>query len=155
MLALLTTPHAYRKLQAEVDGYYADKPDDHIISYPDTKSLPYLQATIREGLRLWPPSSGLLSKEVPKGGDTLHGYYLPEGTEIGQCMAGIGKQREVWGEDADVFRPERWSEAKGEVLERMQLASDIVFSSGKYLCLGKSIAWMETSKFFAEVCLSH
>lgn len=80
---------------------------------------------------------------MPRGGDTLHGYFLPEGTEVGQCMVGIGRQPEVWDADADVFRPERWFEVSPDKLQAMQMASDIVFSSGKCLCLGKSVAWME------------
>ena len=80
-----------------------------------------------------------------------------------------------------MFRPERWLEAAsfaasasslegetgkdgkegkdgggegdgGKRLKEMQAANDIVFSSGKYLCLGKSIALMEIGKFFCEVC---
>jgi cytochrome P450 len=152
MLALLTNPPVYAKLQAEIDAYYADRPDDHIISYSDTKTLPYLQAVIREGMRLWPPAAGLMTKEVPKGGDVLHGHFLPEGTEVGQIMVGIGRQPEVWGPDAEVFRPERWFNLDPEKREEMVMASDINFSAGKYLCLGKSVALMEIGKLLAEVC---
>jgi cytochrome P450 len=151
MLALLTNPPVYAKLQAEIDAYYADKPSDHIISYSDTKSLPYLQAVIREGMRLWPPAAGLMTKEVPKGGDVLHGHFLPEGTEVGQIMVGIGRQPEVWGPDAEVFRPERWFDVDPGKREEMVMASDINFSAGKYLCLGKSVALMEIGKFLSEL----
>jgi len=157
LLGLLTNPHTYRKVQEEIDAYYAKKGagkggDDGVISYSDAKSLLYLQGAMREALRIWPPPAGLFSKEVPKGGDTVHGYFLPEGTEIGQSMYGIGRQESLWGPDADVFRPERWLEASPEKLQEMQTANDLVFSSGKYLCLGKPVALMEMSKFFVEVC---
>jgi cytochrome P450 len=152
MLALLTNPPVYSKLQAEIDAYYADKPSDHIISYSDTKTLPYLQAVIREGMRLWPPAAGLMTKEVPKGGDILHGHFLPGGTEVGQIMVGIGRGPELWGADAEVFRPERWLDVEAEKREEMVMASDINFSSGKYLCLGKSVALMEVGKLLSEVC---
>ncbi len=156
LLALLSTPEAYRKLQAEIDAYYSDKlrhdtNAERIISYSDAKSLSYLQAAMREGLRLWPPSAGLFTREVPKDGDTIHGYYLPPGTEIGQCLYGIGRSQSLWGPDADIFRPERWLEADPDRLQEMKTANDLVFSSGKYLCLGKPIALMEMSKFFVEV----
>ena len=49
----------------------------------EAKALPYLQACIKEGLRLFPPTSALLSKRVPPGGDTLNGVFLPGGTDIG------------------------------------------------------------------------
>lgn len=156
MLCLLTTPSAYRKVQAEIDAYYATKQQgsENIISFTDAKQhLPYLQAVIREAFRLWPPSAGLFSKQVPEGGDTIHGYYLPTGTEVGQSMAGVGRYPGIFGSvDAHIFRPERWLEATPEAFEEMQAAVDLVFSAGKYVCLGKQIAWMELLKFFVEVC---
>ena len=154
LLALLSTPLAYRKLQAEVDAYYAAKGNadaDGIISYGDAKSLKYVQAAIREGLRMWPPSVGLFSKLVPESGDTLHGLYLPPGTEIGQSVYGIGRSTKTWGPDADIYRPERWLEASPDKFAEMTTACDFVFSSGKYLCLGKPVAFMEMSKVFVEV----
>ena len=67
-------------------------------------------------------------------------------------MVGIGRGPELWGADAEVFRPERWIDVEGERREEMIMASDINFSSGKYLCLGKSVALMEVGKLISEVC---
>ncbi|KAM7185862.1 Cytochrome P450 [Naviculisporaceae sp. PSN 640] len=169
LLSLLTTPSAYRKLQAEIDAYYSTHSEE-IVPYsafkassdPTESSFPYLLAVLREALRLWPPSAGLFSKQVPNnGGDTLHGLYLPPGTEIGQCMMGMGRYPDVFGTDEDdvnSFRPERWMEAAemdkhdgGNRYERMVGAAELVFSTGKYVCLGKHIALMELGKFFVEV----
>ena len=157
LLSLLTTPAAYRKVQAEIDAYFArttpasDTGGSSVISYADVKTLTYLQAAIREAMRIWPPSAGLFTKEVPKNGDTLHGYYLPPGTEVGQSMMGVGRVASIWGLDAAIFRPERWLEADPDRLDEMQSAVDLVFSSGKYACLGKHVAMKELSKLLAEV----
>lgn len=153
LLGLLTTPEAYRNVQDEVDAFYSENTTskDSVISYADAKMLPYIQAVLREAMRLWPPTSGLFSKQVPDEGDTVHGYFLPGGTEIGQSMIGIGRQARIWGPDAEIFRPERWLEADPTTLEEMQAANDLVFSAGKYVCLGKQIAWMEMLKWFVEV----
>ena len=153
LCALLTTPSAYRKLQDEIDAFYAENSGD-VISYAEVKKLPYLQAVLRESLRLWPPPAGLFSKQVPESGDTVHGYYLPPGTEVGQSLIGIGRTRELFGADSDIFRPERWLEASPQQLEEMASTVDLVFSSAKYLCLGKHIALMELAKVLAEVCFS-
>jgi len=68
-------------------------------------------------------------------------------------MAGVGRYPGIFGSvDAHIFRPERWLEATPEAFEEMQAAVDLVFSAGKYVCLGKQIAWMELLKFFVEVC---
>ncbi|KAK5653714.1 hypothetical protein OQA88_8745 [Cercophora sp. LCS_1] len=155
MLCLLTTPEAYCKVQTEIDDFYAKQGlkngDESVISYADAKTLPYVQAVVREVLRLWPPSAGLFTKEVPKEGDTIHGYYVPPGTEVGQCMPSVGKLIRIWGDDFNIFRPERWLEASPDKFDEMAAAVDLVFSSGKYVCLGKHIAWMELLKFVVEV----
>src|SRR3569833_1733485 len=97
LLGLLTNPHTYRKVQEEIDAYYAKKGagkggDDGVISYSDAKSLLYLQGAMREALRIWPPPAGHNRKEEPKGRETNQKNFLPEGTEIGQSMYGIGRQ---------------------------------------------------------------
>ena len=173
LLSLLTTPSSYRKLQAEIDSYFSSsttittstsnppssEPESTTIIPFATlrKSLPYLQATIREALRLWPPSSGLFTKQVPDvTGDTVNGFYLPPGTEVGQSLVGIGRREEIFGKDAGVFRPERWLEAAALGAagkeEEMAAAVDLGFSSGKYMCLGKQVALMELGKWLVEVC---
>jgi len=151
LCALLTTPSAYRKVQDEVDAFYAENTGD-VITYAQVKTLTYLQAVIRETMRLWPPSSGLFSKQVPNSGDTVHGYYLPPGTEIAQSMTGIGRTCELFGADSDIFRPERWLEASPQQFEEMASTVDLVFSTAKYNCLGKHIALMELGKILVEVC---
>jgi cytochrome P450 len=160
LLSLLTTPSSYRKLQSEVDDFFSSEssPASHIIPFSAAKTnLPYTQAVLREALRLWPPSAGLFSKQVPEQGDYLHGYYLPKGTEVGQSMMGIGRQERIFGGDAEIFRPERWIEASSDAerFEEMQAAVELVFSTGKYVCLGKQIAWMELVKWFVEVSWCH
>ena len=47
--------------------------------------MPYLQAVIKEGLRIHPPITGLLTKVVNPGGEVAKGRFVPGGTGIGQC----------------------------------------------------------------------
>ena len=125
-----------------------------IIKDSEIQAFPYLQAVVREGLRMWPPTLGLGSKQVPKGGDTICGYFVPEGTQIAGNFSGITRLKSIWGQDADVFRPERWLEAEQEGEEMFKMLCsvlDLDFGSGKYQCLGKRIAMMELGKVFAEV----
>ncbi|KAH8654015.1 pisatin demethylase [Tricladium varicosporioides] len=142
-LYVITNPSVYRKLQSEIDSFH---PQNTIISDKEATSLLYLIATIKEGLRMWPPTTGLLSKVVPPAGDTFKGCFIPGGTEIGISFWALERNKEIFGEDAGLFRPERWLEANENRLENMERTLGLVFGSGKYSCLGKNIAWMELGK---------
>lgn len=64
------------------------------------KRLPYLQAVIREGMRIFASQAPLLNKTVPESGDVLAGYKLPAGTQVGMDGWGILRSKEHWGSDA-------------------------------------------------------
>jgi len=151
MLYLMTSPHAYSTLQREIDTAITQKTISSPITDTEGRKLPYLQAVIKEGLRIYPPVTGLMLKEVPKGGDTLNGVFVPGGAEIGYCAWGVHHSKEIFGEDADMFRPERWLEAEGEKLKVMNSTVELVFNYGKWQCPGKSVAAIELNKVFVEV----
>jgi cytochrome P450 len=116
--------------------------------------MPYLQVLIKEGLRIFPPIGGLMSKEVPAGGDTVNGLFIQGGTKIGVCVWGVVRNKRIWGEDSCVFRPERWIEAPDEKIREMEATLELIFSHGRWQCLGKNVAMMELNKVFVEVCQS-
>ncbi|EGY13725.1 pisatin demethylase [Verticillium dahliae VdLs.17] len=125
MVYLMTTPTAYNALTKE--------------------------ATIREGLRVFPPVTGLMSVAVPRGGDVMHGMSIPEGTQIGWSAFGVLRSKAVFGPDADTFRPERWLEAGDEELKAMTAQWELVFKYGKWQCLGKTVALLDLNKIFVEL----
>lgn len=128
MLHLMTSPLAYLTLQSEIDTAIRQNSISSPIADAEARRLPYLQAVIKEGLRIYPPVSGLMLKTVPKGGDTLNGMFVPGGTEIGYCAWGVHHSKEIFGEDADMFRPERWLEASEEKLKVMNQTAELVFN---------------------------
>lgn len=151
MLNVITNPSVYRKLQTEIDtGAGAGRITSPITDL-EARGLPYLQAVIKEGLRIMPPASGAMFKQVPPGGDVIDGKYLPEGTQIGGSPLGMQHSKQIYGSDADLFRPERWIEATAEKAAEMTSTVDLCFHYGKYQCLGKSVALMEFNKIFVEV----
>ena len=60
-LYIITTPRVLAKLLAEISGATLSSP----ISDVEAKKMPYLQATIKEGLRIWPPAIGLYRQRGP------------------------------------------------------------------------------------------
>ena len=148
MLYIMTNSQVYAKLQAEID---ATLREGQVISDSQARTLPYLQAVIKEGSRICPPATGILSKKAPPTGDTFKGRFIPAGTEIGQCAWALHRSTEVYGDDSMIFRPERWLEAEGEDLKKMEKSLGLIWGYGKYSCLGKHTAFLELNKIFFEV----
>lgn len=147
MLHILTNPPVLTKLLEEL----ARAPISDPIQDSEARKLPYLQAVIKEGLRIHCPVTGLMFKEVPAEGDTVNGFFVPGGTKIGYCGFGLFLDEGLWGPDARVFRPERWLEGTSEELKRKEGLLDMVFGYGRSQCLGKSIAQLELNKVIAQV----
>lgn len=89
-------------------------------------------------------------KEVPPEGDTLHGKFIPGGTRIGHNNWGILRQESIFGQDADLFRPERWLEADDAKRSLMQKTTELAFGYGRWVCLGKPVAFIVLNKIFVE-----
>jgi cytochrome P450 len=131
-LYLITTPRVLERFRAEYSNASVSSP----IRDSEAKNLPYLQAVIKEGLRIWPPVVGLMAKEVPPSGDVVNGLFVPGGTSIGYCAFGIFRDKKIFGEDADVFRPERWLDSSPEKIKEQEQTLEIVFAFGKVSMLG-------------------
>lgn len=102
-------------------------------------------------MRIWVPAVGMIPKTTPPEGDTLNGIFVPGGTDIGWDAWAMARNADVFGDDSEIFRPERWFEAEGEKLARMERTIDLLFGYGKYQCLGQTIAWIELNKVFFEL----
>ncbi|KAF5615015.1 pisatin demethylase [Fusarium sp. NRRL 25303] len=151
LLYIMTNPRVYQKLQREVyDAILEGKNPDSgqgIITLTQTKKLPYLQAVIREALRLWPPAVNIFSRDTPPGGDTVtvngESIFLPGGVSIGYSAYGMHHSQEVYGKDAKVFRPERWLKSDPDKLAAMIRTNELVFGHGRFQCLGRPVAQLE------------
>ncbi|KAF8848799.1 pisatin demethylase [Acephala macrosclerotiorum] len=147
ILHIITSPHVLNTLLAEISSAKISNP----ITDAEARKLPYLQAVTKEGLRIFPPVTGLMFKYVPSGGDTIAGYFVPENTKIGYCAFGLFLDKKLWGEDAKMFRPERWLRGSQEEIRRKEANLELVFGYGRWQCLGKSVAQVELNKVFVEL----
>jgi len=150
---LLTVPGAYstfmKELQATLSARPKDDSYDRPITWTEGNKMPFFQACIKECLRVHPALGQLVPREVPEGGITLCGKFLPAGTEVGCNAWTVHRDKKFYGEDADEFKPERWLDPNKEWVREMELAS-FAFGGGPRVCIGKNIAMLEITKFIPE-----
>lgn len=105
---LLKNPSCMDKLREEVDKFTANGQMSTCVTYKESQAMPYLQAVIREALRLHPATGLPLERVVPKEGATISRRFFPEGAIVGINTWVAHRDRGVFGQDADSFSPERW-----------------------------------------------
>jgi hypothetical protein len=119
---LLKHPHAMRMLQAEIGE--ADKAGrlSKIPQYKETNhtAMPYLAACIKETFRIHPAVTISLPRHVPEGGAYICGQFFPAGTRVGVSPYVVGRDKQLFGDDSDEFRPERWIKCSRENLIAME-----------------------------------
>ncbi|KAJ5938881.1 hypothetical protein N7466_002015 [Penicillium verhagenii] len=104
------------------------------ITASSTLSLKYLHAVILEGLRIYPPLPIALPRVVPKGGDTVDGHFLPEGTIVSTNPLACSLDPINFAQPYS-FNPERWIGAnKSDILDASQ-----PFPLGTRGCLGRQV----------------
>ncbi|KAL4972282.1 cytochrome P450 [Aspergillus desertorum] len=116
--------------------------------------LPFCAAVIRESLRKHFAFIGMMERETPPTGVQLPDGHVPPGrVVIGMHGDLIGRDRGIFGDDADGFNPLRWLPNPGETETDFQArlrvtnAHDLAFGHGPRGCIGKHVAEMEIYKF--------
>ncbi|KAI1382433.1 BcABA1, cytochrome P450 monooxygenase [Hypoxylon crocopeplum] len=150
-LYLMTNPRVYQKFKGVIKEIVHTGQASSPITYEEAKKIPYLQAVIYEGIRMRPPAPGLYPKSVPPEGDVIHGKFIPGGTAIGMNTSAVMRSTELFGADADLFRPERFMEADEATRAEMERNAELVFGYGRWMCAGKPVAFMELNKIFFEL----
>lgn len=159
---LLKNPRCYQNLMQELDGALEigtiEARPSGITTWAESQKLPYLDACIKEAFRLHPATGLIIERIVPKQGAEICGEVIPGGTIVGCNAWVIHRRAEVFGEDAEVYRPERWLEADPDLRRKME-ASMLHFGMGARTCIGKNISLLEIYKLVPsflkrfEVCI--
>ena len=141
-------PSTVAALRAEIDASCPDT--TRPITFKEAQTLPYLQAVIREALRMHPATGLCLERDVPDGGLELNEHFLPAGTIVGANAWVLHYSTSTFGDDANIFRPERWLEADPEKLKAMN-RSWMPFGLGSRTCIGQHVSMLEMTKVVPEV----
>ncbi|CAI9783128.1 unnamed protein product [Fraxinus pennsylvanica] len=128
MAELLHNPATLQKVQAELrtltDG--GEK-----IEEENLNKLPYLNAVIKETLRLHPPLPFLVP-HMAMDSCKMFGYFIPEETQILVNVWAIGRDPKTWKDPLE-FKPERFLEPN-MVDYKGQHFEFIPFGSGRRMC---------------------
>jgi cytochrome P450 len=142
---LLRNPEVLKKLRETVINTFGtyDSPQD--ISFATLKGCQYLQYCLNETLRLWtivPGNSRRTNKDtvLPTGGgpDGKSPVYIKKDREVNYSIHVMHRRKDLWGEDAGEFKPERFQGRKPgwEYLP---------FNGGPRICIGQQFALTEAS----------
>ncbi|PIO75471.1 unspecific monooxygenase [Teladorsagia circumcincta] len=138
---LAKNPSVQTHLQEEIDQHCSRES----INYETLASLKYLDAVIKESLRMYPLAAFAVSRRCMKS-TTLGDVPLYEGDFVCADTLTLHFNREIWGDDADDFRPERWLEQS----ER-PTAAFLSFGLGPRQCIGMRLALMEEKLVLAHL----
>jgi cytochrome P450 len=139
---LLRDPKRFQKLKDEIRTACKTKQD---VNMNVLGALPYMNACIEEGLRIFPPVPIGLLRTVPKGGSLIDGHAVPEGTSV--CVSSWGASHSASNfADPDTFIPERFLSSSS--LPGSMFANDVKkasqpFSNGPRGCLGRNLTYVE------------
>ncbi|KAG9440791.1 hypothetical protein H6P81_020956 [Aristolochia fimbriata] len=132
---LLNNPRVLTKLQEEVDTLVGK---NRMVNYVDISNLPYLHATVKEVMRLYPAAPLSVPREATVACEVA-GFRVPAGTRVILNLWKLQRDPEIWDEPEE-FRPERFLSTQKELDVRGQNFEYIPFGSGRRVCPGISFA---------------
>ncbi|KAK3715293.1 hypothetical protein LTR37_007260 [Vermiconidia calcicola] len=144
---LMKNPAKMEKLQNEIDDAFKAGKLSHFIQDIEARNeLPYLNAVIKEAMRLHPSVGFMFERHVPAGGATICGKYIPEGTIVGISPWVLQHDPEVFP-NPESFEPERWMETDKNKEELANMEKHFFsFGAGSRVCIGRNISQIEMRK---------
>ena len=113
--------------------------------------LPYLNAVLHEGLRLCPTIPDGMRRLIPKGGATVAGYFIPQGTVVSIPQWSTYQSSSNFTRPS-AFAPERWLDDPNHCLYNKDRREAFQpFSLGPHSCPGKALAYLEMRLILARL----
>ncbi|XP_010467059.1 PREDICTED: cytochrome P450 705A20-like [Camelina sativa] len=137
MAEIINNSNVLERIREEIDFVVGKT---RLIQETDLPNLPYLQAVVKEGLRLHPP--GPLLVRTFQERCEIKGFYIPEKTTLIVNAYAVMRDPSSW-EDPDEFKPERFlSSLSGQEGEKEQGFKYLPFGGGRRGCPGSNLAYI-------------
>ena len=135
---LINHPHVMERARQEINAVVGNS---RILEESDLVNLPYLQAIVKETLRIH-PTGPMIVRESSES-CTLWGYEIPAKTQLFVNVWAIGRDPNYWDNPLE-FRPERFLSEEGSGKSQLDVRGQhfhlIPFGSGRRGCPGTSLA---------------
>ncbi|KAH7679018.1 Cytochrome P450 E-class group I protein [Dioscorea alata] len=139
---LSSAPEVEEKILKEVEEVRAKQ------GYEKLRGMQYLHAALTESMRLYPPVP-MNTVECIEDDILPDGNFVGKGWFVSYNAYAMGRLKELWAEDCDVFRPERWLE---DGVFRLESPFKYpIFHAGPRTCLGKEVAYIQMKAVAASV----
>ncbi|KAI4109595.1 MAG: hypothetical protein LQ339_001708 [Xanthoria mediterranea] len=143
-------PQVWTRLQKEVQALETPLGEERPI-FEELKDMKYLRAVLNESLRLHPavPANSrqaVSDTTLPVGGgkDGKAPVFVPKGALVSYTIYAMHRRKDLYGEDAEDFKPDRWLDEGGKKGLRVGWEY-LPFNGGPRICLGQQFALTEAS----------
>ncbi|KAL5534617.1 hypothetical protein ACEPAG_1080 [Sanghuangporus baumii] len=162
LYCLALNPEVQTRLREEVATCHADASSR--VGYVDAlDSLPFLDAVVHETLRFAPPAHGTIrvamkDEVIPlsepimlRTNEFVREVHIRKGSYVHIPIEGLNYSKDIWGEDALVFRPDRWFSLPASATHYPGLANVMSFTFGPHACIGWRFSLLEMKVFLAAL----
>lgn len=116
---MMRHPAALQRARSEIDTAQSEvRCQDQVVSFSDSKQLPFLQACIKESLRIFSPLVANVPRVCGTQGVTIDGHVFAKGTILSVNAWVMHLSGEIWGPDVALFNPDRWLKANSAAREK-------------------------------------
>lgn len=131
------------KLAEEIRGAFETSDD---IRSKVLAKLPYLQACISEGMRIWPSAVGHMERINYKEDTMISGFHVPKGCEISSNFLHIARDSRYFHDPLE-YKPERWIDP--DCKDNLEASQPM--QVGPRRCIGQNLGWQEMRLIVANL----
>nr|CAD2189497.1 unnamed protein product [Meloidogyne enterolobii] len=135
---LVFNPQVQKRLFEEIEEICGLE-EGEMIDYEQLSKLKYMDAVLKETLRLCPIANDVVNRKCEET-TTLGDITIEKGTYVSADLFSLHRDKKVWGEDAEEFKPERWL-----LNDNINTSTEYYypFGGGPRICIGMRLAMMD------------